>query len=396
MDRRAFLRAATGLGAAAAIGGGIPGLTDLVTGGRPTDRSGAPVAEGGPLRIGYLPITDASPLLVAHAQGRFAAAGVPAARPVLFRGWESLAQAFTAGEVDVAHLLMPFAIQLRYALGASVRMVAWNHTNGSALTVGPGISDVRDLAGRRVAIPFWWSIHNVMLQRILRGAGLRPVVREDPSAEAGTVALVVMSPADMLPALSTGAVAGYIVADPFNAAAEIRKVGRIARFVGDVWRDHACCVVVVRQELIDTAPHAVQAVTDGVAGAQQWITADCTGTAGLLSTDRYLPQPLPAITRALTYPPAEHAATLRNAGWSGERIGFAPFPFPSYTAALVGAMRGTVVDGDTSFLDRVDPATVHTELTDDRFVRRSIDSLGGPGAFGLPASLTRTEEVSPA
>ncbi|MEU7811246.1 ABC transporter substrate-binding protein [Pseudonocardia sp. NPDC049154] len=393
IDRRTLLRGATGLGAAAVVGGGLPGVVDLVTGSRPTGRASAPVAAGGALRVGYLPITDASPLLVAHAQQRFT--GVQAMRPVLFRSWESLAQAFVADEVDVVHLLMPFAVQLRWALGARVRMVAWNHTNGSALTVGPGIGEIGDLAGRRVAIPFWWSIHNVMLQRILRGAGLRAVVREDPSAEAGTVQLVVMSPADMLPALSTGAVSGYIVADPFNAAAEIRKVGRIARFVGDAWRDHACCVVMVRQDLIDEAPEAVQAVTDGVTSAQQWIGAHRKDTAGLLSADRYLPQPLPAITRALTYPQADHAATLRHPDWAGERIGFAPYPFPSYTEALVGAMRETVVDGDRGFLDRIDAATAHAELTDERFVRRSIDALGGPPAFGLPPSLTRTEEVSP-
>lgn len=396
IHRRLLLRGAAGLGAAAVLGGGLPGALDLLTGSRPTGRAGASVGEGGPLRIGYLPITDSSPLLVGHAQGRFAAAGIEATRPVLFRSWESLAQAFVTGEVDVVHLLMPFAIQLRYALGARVRMVAWNHTNGSALTVGHDVAEPTDLAGRRVAIPFWWSIHNVMLQRILRGAGLRPVVRDEPSAADGTVQLVVMSPADMLPALATGAVSGYIVADPFNAAAEIRKVGRIARFVGDAWRDHACCVVVVRQELIDTAPHAVQAVTDAVAASQQWIGGHRADTAGLLSTNRYLPQPLPAITKALTYRPEDHARTIRNGGWSGERIGFAPYPFPSYTSALVREMRATVVDGDRGFLDRIDPAAAHAELTDDRFVRRSIDALGGPAAFGLPASLTRTEEVSPA
>jgi NitT/TauT family transport system substrate-binding protein len=58
-------------------------------------------------------------------------------------------------------------------------------------------------------------------------------------------------------------------------------------------------------------------------------------------------------------------------------------------------MRETVVDGDRGFLDRIDAATAHAELTDERFVRRSIDALGGPPAFGLPPSLTRTEEVSP-
>ena len=38
---------------------------------------------------------------------------------------------------------------------------------------------------------------------------------------------------------------------------------------------------------------------------------------------------------------------------------------------------------------------MHADLTDDRFVRRSIERHGGPAAFGLPASLTRTEELIP-
>jgi NitT/TauT family transport system substrate-binding protein len=380
-----LLRAGLAVGAA----GGVAGLADLATARRTT-------ARGGPeLRIGYLPITDAAPLLVAYAQHRFTAAGVDAARPVLFRAWESLAQAFLAGELDVVHLLMPFAVQLRYALGAQVRLVAWNHTNGSALTVAPAVRDLGDLRGRDVAIPFWWSIHNLMVQRMLREVGLRPVVRQPPSASHGTVRLVVMSPADMLPALNTGTIAGYIVADPFDAAAELRRVGRIARFVGDVWQDHACCAVVVRQELIDRSPGTVQAVTDAVAGAQRWIAAHRRDAATALTSGRYLPQPPAAVTRALNRAPTDPALMVANPGWHGERIGFAPYPFPSYTEALVGAMRDTVVDGDRRFLDALDPAGVHAALVDDRFVLRSITAQGGSVAFGLPQSLTRTEQVQP-
>ncbi|MFC4947281.1 ABC transporter substrate-binding protein [Pseudonocardia sp. GCM10023141] len=381
-DRRTLLRAGAAVGLAAGTGGGVAGVVDLVRAPRATARTGvAP-------RIGYLPITDASPLLVAHAQGRFAAAGIDMARPVLFRGWESLAQAFTVGELDVVHLLMPFAVQLRYALGARVRLLAWNHTNGSALTVHPSVREIGDLAGKSVAIPFWWSIHNVVLQQMLRAAGLTPVVRTAPSVRERTVQLVVMSPSDMLPALSTATIGGYIVADPFNAAAEINKVGRVLRFVGDAWRDHACCVVVVRQELIDSVPETVQAVTDAVAGAQLWLGGHRADAAKVLKDGRYLPQPLPAITKALdrTPGPAQHP------DWHGERIGFAPYPFPGYTEALVRAMRETVVDGPTGFLTGIDPAAVHADLVDDRFVLRSMAALGGPGAFGLPASLTRTEE----
>jgi NitT/TauT family transport system substrate-binding protein len=386
MSRRTVLGAGAAVGATALIGGLAGGRGTGAAAGR-SDR---------PLRIGYLPITDAAPLLVAHAQRRFAGAeSVLVGPPVLFRAWESLAQAFLAGDVDVVHLLMPFAVQLRYALGARVRIVAWNHTNGSALTVGPSVRELGELGGRSVAIPFWWSIHNLMLQRMLREVGLRPVVRSTPSARDGTVRLVVMSPADMLPALDTGTIGGYIVADPFNAAAELRGVGRIGRFVGDVWANHACCAVLVRQDLIDTRPGAVRAVTDAVAGAQHWIADHRVDTAALLNANRYLPQPLPAIRRALNRAPTDPALVVRHPSWHGERMGFTPFPFPSYTEAMVRSMHDTVVDGDRTFLDHLDPSAVHGELVDDRFVRASLGALGGPSAFGLPDTLIRTEEVQP-
>ena len=384
LDRRRLLGAGIGAGAALALGGGATALA-RTTAARPGGRA---------LRIGYLPITDASPLLIAHARGLYERFGVRVERPVRFRAWAELAQALVADRVDVVHLLMPFAIQLRYGMMPSLRVVAWNHTGGSALTVHPSVGEVADLAGRTVAIPYWWSVHNVVVQRILRGAGLRPVTRDRPSRAAGTVRLVVMSPSDMLPALDNGVIGGYIVADPFCAAAEARGVGRILRFSGDVWRDHACCVVAMSEELAANRPETVQGVLNAVTQAQLAIRADRAAAAGRLSAG-YLPQPPKAIRRALTYPRAPYAArgAVTRPDWAGERIEFAPFPFASYTERLVTEMNRTVVDVDRGFLTGIDPAAVHGELVDDRFVRAAIRLSGGPTAFGLPATLTRTEEV---
>ena len=71
------------------------------------------VAES-PLKIGYLPITDATPLLVAHDQGLFEAEGVKADKPALFRSWSQLVEAFISGQVNVVHLLSPMTVWARY------------------------------------------------------------------------------------------------------------------------------------------------------------------------------------------------------------------------------------------------------------------------------------------
>ncbi len=77
----------------------------------------------------------------------------------------------------------------------------------------------------------------MVLQKILREHGLKVV---EKNRQAGEVKLSVMAPSDMVAALANRAIAGFIVAEPFNAVAEAKGVGKVLRFSGDVWRDHAC------------------------------------------------------------------------------------------------------------------------------------------------------------
>lgn len=354
---------------------------------------GSTSATSSQIRIGYLPITDAAPLLVGHARGLFAEHGADVQKPTLFRSWSSLSEAFISGEIDAMHLLMPMALHLKYGLGADARITAWNHINGSALTVSPTIDDVGDLAGATVAIPAWWSVHNVVLQKLLRSEGLTPVIRTSPSASAGEVQLVVMAPSDMIPALANGVIRGFVVADPFNAAAFVQHIGKTLRYLGDVWKDHACCVTVLRGSLVDDDADTAQSFMDGLVAAQSWTRENRAEAAKTLS-DSYLPQPLPAIRRALTDHAADFPGAVHHPGWGGQLIDFAPYPYESFTAELLTAMRETVVDAPSDFLSGLEPAQAQRDLIDTRLVSRSIEKVGGMGTFGA-SSTQRTEEIEP-
>jgi NitT/TauT family transport system substrate-binding protein len=367
--------------------------------------SGGAAATGGPpetkaLRIGYLPITDATPLLLAHAQGLYKNEGLEPEKPTLFRGWAQIAEAFQAKQIDVAHILMPTAVWMRFGQSFPVKTVAWNHTDGSALTVSKDVKSLEDFAGKTVGIPFWYSVHNTVLQLLLRKAGLKPLVQGEPSARDKTVRLAVMAPSDMPPALAGGSIAGYIVADPFNAMAEVQGIGRVYRFTGDAWLNHACCVVIMHEDDTAKKPNWAQAVVNAVAAAQLFARENRKETARLLSDQggAYLPQPLPAIERALSfYDKGEYGASkaVEHADWQNNRIDFQPFPFPSYTDELVKQLKDTVVDGDNAFLKALDPTRAHAQLVDDRFARAAIKKVGGPAKFGLPESLSRTERLAP-
>lgn len=390
-SRRDILKLAALLSAA----GALPLLSSL--------QARAASEPDAPVRIGYLPITDATPLLVAHANGLFDAEGIKAERPVLLRSWAQVIEAFISGQVNVIHLLSPMTIWARYGSKVPAKVVAWNHVGGSGLTVAPDISDVKQLGGKTLAIPFWYSIHNVVLQSLLRDNGLQAVSKPANAAlAANEVNLVVLPPSDMPPALASKRIAGYIVAEPFNALAENLRVGRIQRFTGDVWRNHACCVVFMHEHDLNNRPEWSQKVVNAIVKAQLWTRDNRAEAARLLSKEgenRYTPHAPDVLGRVLAPAAGERQqyladGAIRHADWHEERIDFQPYPFPSYTEELVRRLKDTLIQGDKGFLAALEPSQVAMDLVDDRFVRQALAGVGGLGAFGYPDSFERSEEIT--
>lgn len=354
-----------------------------------------------PVKIGYLPITDATPLLIAHARGLFDKEGLRAETPRMFRSWAQIVEAFVSGQVNVVHLLTPATLWVRYGSKFPAKIAAWNHINGSALTVLPEINRLSDLGGRTVAVPFWYSIHNVLLQDLLRTEGLTAVTRgANGNIGSKEVNLVVLAPAEMVSALAGKSIAGFIVAEPFNAAAELAGVGKVLRFSGDVWKDHACCVTFLAERDIAERPEWSQRVTNAIVKAQLWTRDNRLDAARLLSSAgerRYTPHPpqtLAKVLAATDYASYEASGVVRHKGWTQRRIDFQPYPFASYTEQLVRAVQGTKVEGDNAFLRALDAKFVARDLVDDRFVRKAIESVGGPQVFGVAADYTRRETIA--
>ncbi|WP_165681556.1 ABC transporter substrate-binding protein [Metapseudomonas otitidis] len=383
------------LGALLTAAGALPLLTSL--------QARAAAEPDAPVRIGYLPITDATPLLVAHANGLFEAEGIKAERPVLLRSWAQVIEAFISGQVNVIHLLSPMTVWARYGSKVPAKVVAWNHVGGSGLTVAPGIEQVAQLGGRTVAIPFWYSIHNVVVQQLLRDSGLVPVSKPVGAAlAANEVNLVVLPPSDMPPALASKRIDGYIVAEPFNALAENLKVGRVQRFTGDVWRNHACCVVFMHEHDLNNRPEWSQKVVNAIVKAQLWTRENRAEAAKILSKDganRYTPHASEVLGKVLAPAAGERdgyvkSGAIRHAAWDEQRIDFQPYPFPSYTEELVSRLKDTLIQGDKSFLAGLDPKATAADLVDDRFVRAALAGVGGLEAFGLGGGFERTEEIA--
>lgn len=353
-----------------------------------------------PLRIGYLPITDATPLLVAHHNNLFQNQGLNVDKPRMFRSWAQLVEAFLSGQVNAVHLLSPMTVWARYGSQSKAKVVAWNHMSGSALTVLPHINDLQDLGGTTVAIPFWYSLHNIVLQHLFKSKGIEAISDGTPTAK--QVKLVVMAPSDMVPALANKQISGYIVAEPFNASAEVLKIGKILRFTGDVWKDHACCVVLMHEQDLEQRPEWSQKVVNGIVQAQAWILDHRKETAHILSKENaqhYTPHSYESLARVLepelmNTALYESTGAIVHDGWKEKRIDFQPYPFPSYTEELIRKLKTTLVLGKNDFLGKLDPAFVAGDLVDDRYVKKAIQGVGGMAKFGLPESYERKETIS--
>ncbi len=344
------------------------------------------------VRIGYLPITDATPLLVAWALGYFADEGLEAPRPTLIRSWPALVESFANHDFNLVHLLKPIPIWMRYNNKVPVKVAAWCHTNGSALVVGgkTGIGSFADCGGRQVAVPFWYSMHNIVLQMALRSAGLRPVIKsQGEQLAANEVNLQVLPPPEMPAALAARKIDGYIVAEPFNALGELRAGGRVLRFTGDIWKNHPCCVVTMHEADLNGRREWAQKVINAVVRASAYASANKAKVAGLLSRDGegLLPVPGEVVLRAMTHyevPEYRDSGAVRHASqWGNGRIDFAPYPYPSATKLLVREMRRTIGGSDAGFLSGLDPDFIAADLVDYELVANALSAhpewLAGPG-----------------
>jgi len=355
------------------------------------------------VRIGYLPITDASALLVAHAMGFFEDEGLKAEKPTLIRGWSPLIEGFAAKKFNLVHFLKPIPIWMRYNNKFPVKITGWAHTNGSGLVVGKhtGVDKFEELGGKQIAVPYWYSMHNIVLQMALKNAGLEPVIQDqtDP-LKPNQVNLQIMPPPDMPPALAAKKIDAYIVAEPFNAAGEVLAGAKMLRFTGDVWKNHPCCVVCMHDEHVEKKKVWSQKVMNAVVRGALYAQENKEEVAKMLSREgkRYLPMKAKVVLKAMTdYAPEnyEDPAAMKHPDWDVGRIDFNPYPYPTATKFIIDELKDTLVAGDKTFLNDLDTDFVAKDLVNYDYVKNAMDKYEVwdkvPGVN--PENPTEREEV---
>lgn len=179
-----------------------------------------------------------------------------------FTGWPELKEAMMSGRIKAAYLLAPMVMDLADG-GVPVKIVALGHRSGAVIMTGVKSTarNVGDLRGKRIAIPSRFAVDNIFLHRLMKRYGLTDA----------DVTIIEMPPPEMPAALYAGAVDAYATGEPFGAAAQREGYARILHMTRDEWPEYICCVLTVRQDLIDSDRPTVQRLVNYVLAAGQWL-----------------------------------------------------------------------------------------------------------------------------
>jgi ABC-type nitrate/sulfonate/bicarbonate transport system substrate-binding protein len=213
-----------------------------------------------PLRIGFIALNDAAPIIVAHEHGFFQKHGlhVELSREV---GWATIRDKIIYRELDASHALGAMVISTTLGLNClpcdCVTAFVLN-TDGNCITLSEDLWNrgVRDAATMRdeiirsrherayvFGVVFAHSSHRIHMCDWLRSAGV------DPEKD---VRIVVVPPPQLFRNLAAGTIDGYCVGDPWNSLAVREKIGWCPVASPDLAPGHAEKVLMVRRDFAET------------------------------------------------------------------------------------------------------------------------------------------------
>ena len=339
--RRTFLRAVGRSSAMAAIANVVPiGALQAMA-----QEKGQP--EKKDLKIGFIAITCAAPLLMAAPLGYYKDQGLNV-QLVKTPGWGAIRDRVIKREYDASHFLSPMPLAMSLGLGSEVvptSVATIQNINGQAITLHlkhKAKRDPKQWKGFKLAVPFQYSMHNFLLRYYLAESGVNP----DSDVEIKAV-----PPPEMVAKLRSGEVDGFLGPDPFNQRAVYDGVGFIHILSKDIWDGHPCCAFGLRNDFIAQNPATFAALFRAVMGASfiASVAVDRAKMAKLICTPEFLDQPEVVVAQVLT---GNFPDGLGNDRIVPERATFNPIPWESMAIWMLTQMkRWGYIKGDINYRD---------------------------------------------
>ncbi|MBL0091482.1 MAG: ABC transporter substrate-binding protein [Piscinibacter sp.] len=367
--RRRFLRAVGKGSAMAAIASVLP-VASLQA--MAQEKGGA--IEKKDLKIGFIPITCATPLIMADPLGFYSKQGLNV-EVVKTAGWALIRDKMLNKEYDATHFLSPMPLAISMGAGSNatpMNVATIQNTNGQAITLSVKHKDKRDpkdWKGFKFAVPFEYSMHNFLLRYYVAEAGL------DPDRD---IQIRVVPPPEMVANLRAGNIDGYLGPDPFNQRAVFEEVGFIHLLTKDLWNGHPCCAFGTSTEFIQKNPNTFaalyRAVLTSAAMAREAKNRELI--AKVIAPQAYLNQPETVIAQVLTGKFADGLGNVKNVP---DRADFDPMPWQSMAVWMLTQMkRWGYLKGDVNYKQIAEKVFL---LTDAKKQMKALDMKVPEGAY---------------
>lgn len=251
------------------------------------------------VKIGFIPLTDCAPIVVAAEMGFDKKYGIKIT-PSKEASWASIRDKTVNGELHAAHVLYGLVYGVQLGIGGQQKdmavLMALNN-NGQGITLSnqlkdKGVKDGKSL--KRVmenenrdytfAQTFPTGTHAMWLNYWLAANGIDPVK---------DVKNIVVPPPQMVANMRIGNMDGYCVGEPWNARAIYDKVGYTVATSQDIWVDHPEKVLGTTAEFVAKNPNTARAMMMAILEASKYIdaTANRAKVAELISGKSYVNAP---------------------------------------------------------------------------------------------------------
>src|SRR3982075_2767363 len=252
--RRAFLKSVGAATAVAALSQFFPLKTATEV------FAQAPAPEKKDLKVGFIPITCATPIIMAAPMGFYAKNGLNV-EVIKTAGWAVIRDKTINKEYDAAHMLSPMPLAITLGAGSNpipYTMPAVENIHGQAITLSIKHKDKNDpklWKGFKFAVPFDYSMHNYLLRYYVAEHGI------DPDTD---IQIRAVPPPEMVANLRADNIDGYLGPDPFNQRAVYDGVGFIHVLSKQLWDGHPCCAFAASREFVTTLPNSYAALLKAI------------------------------------------------------------------------------------------------------------------------------------
>jgi len=297
------------------------------------------------LKVGFVPITCATPIIMAHPMGFYQKYGLDV-DVMKTAGWAVSRDKSLNKEYDAAHMLTPMPLAISMGTGSTAMpfiMPAVENINGQAITLHNKHKDKRDpkqWKGFKFGVPFEYSMHNFLLRYYVAEHGI------DSDKD---IQIRVVPPPDMVANLRAGNLDGYLSPDPFNQRAVWEKIGFIHLLTKEIWQGHPCCAFATSAEFAKQMPNTYGALFKAIVDATHFSSKQDNrkDIAKAIAPKNYLNQPVSVLEQVLT---GRYADGLGNVHNEPDRIDFNPFPWHSMAVWILTQMkRWGYVKGDVNY-----------------------------------------------